>query len=128
MLSVLDTSVLIGNAPMHIDGDLAISAVSVAELHFGVLVAGDDRVRASRLARLSAIQSVFDPLPVDGFVASSYGILAAATVAAGRKREGRSLDVMIAATAHAHHARLITANPRDVQHLADYLDIVAVTV
>jgi toxin FitB len=128
MLSVLDTSVLIGNAPTQLEGDLAISAVSVAELHFGVLVAGDDRVRASRLARLSAIQSVFDPLPVDGLVASSYGMLAAATVAAGRKREARSLDVMIAATAHAHHARLVTANAHDVQHLADYLEIVAVTV
>ena len=31
---------------------------------------------------------------------------------------------MIAATAHAHGARLITANPEDVRHLGDLLEIV----
>ena len=126
MLSILDTSILIGVEPSTIQGDLAISAVSIAELHFGVLNAGSDEVRGKRLARLSAIQSVFSPLPVDEFVASSYGILAAATVSAGRKRQARSMDLMIAATAHAHQARLVTANPKDVEHLRGLVDIFAV--
>ena len=123
MLSILDTSVLIAERPSPIEGDIGVSVVSIAELHFGVLVAADDDSRARRLARLSAILRAFDPLPVDPAVASSYGQLA--TVRAGRKANARSLDLMIAATAHAHGARLVTANPDDVRHLADLVEIVA---
>ncbi len=124
MLSVLDTSILISERTAPIEGEIAISVVSIAELQFGVLVAPDDERRAHRLARLSAIVRSFEPLPVDGAVAASYGELAAATHRAGRKASARSLDLMIAATAHAHGARLITANPEDVRHLGDLLEIV----
>jgi predicted nucleic acid-binding protein len=126
-LSVLDTSVLIAERAAPIEGDLGISVVSVAELQFGVLVAPDDERRAHRLARLSAILRGFEPLPVDSAVAASYGELAAATHRAGRKATARSLDLMIAATAHAHGARLVTANLGDVQHLSGLIDIVAAT-
>lgn len=126
MLSVLDTSILIAEHVVAIDGEIAISVVSVAELQFGVLAAPDDLKRAHRLARLSAILHSFDPLPVDAAVAASYGQLAAATHRAGRKSSARSLDLMIAATAHAHGARLITANAVDVHHLADLLEIISV--
>lgn len=125
MLSILDTSVLIAERPAPIDGDIGVSVVSIAELQFGVLVVADDESRARRLARLSAILRAFDPLPVDPAVAASYGQLAAATVRAGRKASARSLDLMIAATAMAHGARLVTANPDDVSHLGDLLEIVA---
>ena len=101
MLSVLDTSILISERTAPIEGEIAISVVSIAELQFGVLVAPDDERRAHRLARLSAIVRSFEPLPVDGAVAASYGELAAATHRAGRKAGARSLDLMIAATAHA---------------------------
>jgi len=124
MLSVLDTSILIAQAPVPIDGDIAISVVSIAELQFGVLVATDDERRAHRLARLSAILRGFEPLPVDAAVAASYGELAAATHRAGRKATARSLDLMIAATAHAHGARLVTANIQDVEHLNGLLEII----
>lgn len=124
MLSVLDTSILISERTAPIEGQIAISVVSIAELQFGVLVAPDDERRAHRLARLSAIVRSFEPIPVDGAVAASYGELAAATHRAGRKAGARSLDLMIAATAHAHGARLITANIEDVRHLGDLLDIV----
>ena len=124
MLSVLDTSILISERTAPIEGEIAISVVSIAELQFGVLVAPDDERRAHRLARLSAIVRSFEPLPVDGAVAASDGELAAATHRAGRKAGARSLDLMIAATAHAHGARLITANPEDVRHLGDLLEIV----
>ena len=124
MLSVLDTSILIAESPARVDGDIAISVVSIAELQFGVLVAPDDERRAHRLARLSAILRNFEPLPVDSSVAASYGELAAATYRAGRKATACSLDLMIAATAHAHGARLVTSNVDDVKHLARLIEIV----
>ena len=123
-LSILDTSVLIAERPAPIEGELGISVVSVAELQFGVLVAPDDQRRAHRLARLSAILRNFEPLPVDAAVAASYGELAAATHRGRRKATARSLDLMIAATAHAHGARLVTANVVDVHHLSDLVEIV----
>ena len=61
MLSVLDTSVLIGAGVAAIPGQLAISVVSIAELQFGVLVAPSDQQRAHRLARLTALTRVFEP-------------------------------------------------------------------
>lgn len=127
MKSVLDTSVLIAYSLNPIDGDIAISMISIAELQFGVLVAPDDERRATRLARLSSILRAFEPLPVDAKVAASYGQLAAATHRAGRKATARSLDLMIAATAHAHGARLITSNIDDVRHLDGLIEIVEVS-
>jgi hypothetical protein len=124
MLSVLDTSILIAAAAVPVEGDIAISIVSIAELQFGVLIAPDDDRRAHRLARLSAVLRSFEPLPVDAAVAASYGELAAATHRAGRKATARSLDLMIAATAHAHGARLVTANVDDVKHLDGLVEIV----
>ena len=126
MISILDTSILIADSPPRIEGAIAISVVSMAELQFGVLVAPDDERRAHRLARLSAILRSFEPLPVDASVAVSYGELAAATHRAGRKATSRSLDLMIAATAHAHGARLVTSNASDVIHLADLVEILEV--
>ena len=122
MLSVLDTSILIAEAAVPVEGDIAISIVSIAELQFGVLVAPDDERRAHRLARLSAILRNFEPLPVDAAVAASYGELAAATFSAGRKATARSLDLMVAATDHG--ARLVTSNVDDVQHLDALIEIV----
>jgi len=124
MLSVLDTSILIAEAADPVEGDIAISVVSIAELQFGVLIAPNDDRRAHRLARLSAILRGFEPLPVDAAVAASYGALAAATHRAGRKATARSLDLMIAATAHAYGARLVTANVDDVKHLDGLVEIV----
>jgi predicted nucleic acid-binding protein len=69
VLSILDTSVLIAEHPAPIEGEIAISVVSIAELQFGVLVAPDDDRRARRLARLSRVLGSFEPLPVDAAVA-----------------------------------------------------------
>lgn len=124
MLSILDTSVLVAERPQAVDGDIAISIVSIAELQFGVLVAPDEQRRAHRLARLSAILRNFEPLVVDAGVAASYGQLAAATHTVGRKSTARSLDLMIAATAHAHGARLVTSNVADVEHISHLVEIV----
>jgi predicted nucleic acid-binding protein len=58
---------------------VAISSVSLAELHLGVLVARSDASRAERLRRFAVIERAFDALPVDKVVAREYGRLATAT-------------------------------------------------
>lgn len=124
--AILDTSVVIADRVAPIPGVLAISAVTLAELHFGVLVANTSQVRAERLRRLSILQQHFDALPVDEAVAVSYGRLAAAVVDAGRQPRRRVMDLLIAATAHAHTARLYTRNAGDFAGLEDLIAVVAV--
>jgi len=126
MIAVLDTSVLIAADVPPLAGDLAISSASLAELHFGVLVARDLDVRTERLRRLSVLQAHFSPLPVDEAVAASYGALAAAVAAAGRQPRARVMDLLVAATAHAHSARLYTRNAEDLRGLEELLDIAPV--
>ncbi len=126
MRAVLDTSVLIATDVPELEGELAISAASLAELHFGVLVTGDPTIRAERLRRLSHLQRTFDPLPVDDVVAASYGELAAAVAGAGRQPRARVMDLLIAATAHAHDARLYTRNAADLIGIAGLVDVVEV--
>jgi predicted nucleic acid-binding protein len=124
--AILDTSVVIATDIAPLEGELAISAISLAELHFGVLVAKERKVRAERLRRLLVLRRTFDALPLDDAVAESYGQVAAAAVDAGRQPRARSMDLLIAATAHAHSARLYTRNLDDFHGLDDLVDIVAV--
>jgi toxin FitB len=124
--ALLDTSVVIGTDVPSLEGELAISAVTLAELHFGVLVTRDSATRAERLRRLSALQRQFDALPLDDSVAASYGEIAAAVVEAGRQPRARTMDLLIAATAHAHSARLYTRNPGDFTGADKHVEIVTV--
>lgn len=123
MKAILDTSVVIATDVDPLEGDLAISAITLAELHFGVLVAKTQRLRAERLRRLLAIQRDFDALPMDHTVAASYGQIAASVVDVGRQPRARAMDLLIAATAHAHSARLYTRNADDFRGLEDLIDI-----
>ncbi|MEX5637812.1 type II toxin-antitoxin system VapC family toxin [Parafrankia sp. FMc2] len=123
---VLDTSVLVATDVTPIPGELAVSVISIAELQFGILVAKTPQARATRLARLSAIQRRFDPLPVDDAVADSYGRLAARVVEVGRQPRARTMDLLIAATAHAHAASIYTRNAADLAGLEDLLRIVTI--
>ena len=124
MRGILDTSVVIATDVGPLEGELAISAATLAELHFGVLVARERAVRAERLRRLSFLQRRFDALPVDEAVAASYGQLAAAVVDAGRRPRARVIDLLIAATAHAHSARLYTRNLDDFVGLDGLVEVV----
>ena len=110
----------------HWKGIFAISTASLAELHFGVLVTVDPTIRAERLRRLSDLQRKFDALPVDDDVAISYGQLAAAVANTGRQPRSRVMDLLIAATAHAHDARLYTRNAADFVGIENLIEIVAV--
>jgi predicted nucleic acid-binding protein len=83
-------------------------------------------VRSERLRRLLVVERKFDALPVDSAVAASYGQIAAAVVDSGRQPRARSMDLLIAATAHAHSARLYTRNAVDFGGLGQLVDVVAV--
>ena len=126
MKAILDTSVVLSTGLQRLEGELAISSATLAELHFGVLVTTDPTVRAERLRRLSVLQRTFDAVPIDDAVAASYGMLAAAVASAGRTPRGRVMDLLIAATAHTHGARLYTRNADDLIGIESLVDIVAV--
>ena len=120
---LLDASVLIAEDVSPLPGQLAISVISIAELQFGVLVATSAEIRAIRLTRLSRLQRRFDPLPVDDAVADSYGQLAAHVAASGRQPRARTMDLLIAATAHVHGAVLYTRNADDFRGLESFIAI-----
>ncbi|MGH3322484.1 MAG: type II toxin-antitoxin system VapC family toxin [Streptosporangiaceae bacterium] len=126
MRAILDTSVVIATDVAPLAGELAISAVTLAELHFGVLVAKEPSVRAERLRRLSILQRRFDALPMDDAVAVSYGQVAAAVVDSGRQPRARAMDLLIAATARAHSARIYTRNAEDFVGADSLVEVVAV--
>ncbi|TDO43115.1 hypothetical protein EV643_11948 [Kribbella sp. VKM Ac-2527] len=126
MKALLDTSVLIEGLDDPIEAELAISTVSLAELHFGVLVAKSPEIRAARLRRLAGIERAFEALPVTDAVARTYGSLAATVAAAGRQPRARAFALLIAATAATHEAALYTRNPKGFQSLHDLVEVIAV--
>jgi len=109
-----------------LSGELAISTASLAELHFGVLVTAEASVRAQRLRRLTELGRRFDALPVDELVAASYGQITTAVAKVGRQPRARVMDLLIAATAHAHEASLYTSNAADLVGVEDLIDIISV--
>jgi predicted nucleic acid-binding protein len=120
--ALLDTSVLIGDEPPPPDLEAAISVASLAELHFGVLVAADDDERARRTARLGAIEATFDPLPITTEVARVWGQLAAAVALRGGRPRRRQIDLAIAATAAVERVPLLTFDVADLQIVEDLVD------
>ncbi len=123
MRVVLDTSVLIATQPLPSGSQAAISVVSLAELHFGVLVAADEDARALRASRLGAIEARFpDPLALDDRVAREWGRLQAAVARRGGKPRGRMADLAIGATANVYGAVLLTLNLKDFALIDDLVD------
>jgi predicted nucleic acid-binding protein len=118
MRVVLDTSVLIGDEPPP-DVESAISVASLAELHFGALVAEDDDERAVRTERLGTIEATFDPLPITAEIAREWGRLAAAVRQRGGQPRRRAIDLAIAATANILRVPLLTYDIADFQIISD---------
>lgn len=125
---LLDTGTLIQVGDLQ-PGDLParplISAVTLAELSVGPLVATTPGERAARQAHLQLAEATFDPLPFDAQAARAFGRVAASLRASGRTSTARSYDAMIAAIALANRLPLYTANPRDFTGI-DGLEVVAV--
>jgi toxin FitB len=120
--ALLDTSVLIGaESPGMLEG--AISAASLAELHFGVLFARDPDERARRAQRLGIIEATFDPLPIDAAVAREWGRLAAAVAERGAQPRRRAMDLAIAATANVAGVPLVTHHKADFRLIEDLVEV-----
>lgn len=123
---ILDTSVLIAREEepeIEVPLEIAISVVTLAELHYGVLIAKDDLTRQRRLSRLGAIEASFQPLPVDSAVARAFGVISHAVKAAGRQPRSRIMDLLIAATALAHNMPIYTRNANDFEGLRSLIDV-----
>lgn len=127
---LIDTSVVIdldAIDPDRLPGELAISAMTMAELAAGPHATKDAGERARRQDRLQRTEATFEPLPVDSQVARAYGLVYAAVAATGRKARGRrATDLFIAATALAADLPLYTRNPSDFAGLSELLEIIAV--
>ncbi|MEO7083899.1 MAG: type II toxin-antitoxin system VapC family toxin [Gemmatimonadaceae bacterium] len=128
---ILDTSTVI-LLPRIEDATLLpeeplITAITLAELTVGPLVASTDEERAARQAHLQQAEADFEPLPFDADAARAFGRVAASLRRSGRKTAARSYDAMIAATAIANDLPLYTCNPSDFGEI-DGLDVVAVPV
>jgi hypothetical protein len=127
---LIDTSVVIDLGRIDagdLPSEIAISAVTLAELAAGPHATGDSAERARRQDRLQRVEATFEALPVDAAVARAYGRVYAAVVAAGRKARGRrAFDLLIAATALSGELPLYTCNPRDFAELVTLVEVVAV--
>jgi tRNA(fMet)-specific endonuclease VapC len=126
---VLDTStlILLGRITA-IDAlpDAAfITAVTLAEMSVGPLVATTDEDRVARQAHLQAAEADFDPLPFDAAAARAFGGVAASLRRSGHKATARAYDAMIAATAVAAGLPVYTCNPSDFIGI-DGLEVVEV--
>jgi predicted nucleic acid-binding protein len=127
---LIDTSVVIDLDQIdagRLPSELAISALTMAELAAGPHATGDGGERARRQDRLQRAEAAFDPLPFDGDSARAYGRIYAAVAAIGRKARGpRAVDLLIAATALAANLPLYTRNIDDFRGIEHVLTVVAV--
>lgn len=127
---LLDTSVMLDLEridPEALPAEVAVSAVTFAELAAGPHATTDPEERARRQDRLQRLEATFEPLPVDGAVARAYGRVFAAVAASGRKARGRhAFDLLIAATALAADLPVYTRDPGDLEGLGGLVAVVAV--
>ena len=90
-------------------GDVVMSAITFAELEFGVIVS------ANRARERRSLSSLIEDIPVaafDGPAALSYGPIRAGS----KERKTGHLDKLIAAHAISLNSILVTNNERDFQH------------
>lgn len=108
---MLDTSVFIASEsgrPLNEDvlpEEAAVSVVTLAELHAGVLAARDTQTRARRMATLDILNDV-EILPVDADVARIWAQLRVSLAETGRRINVN--DLWIAATAARHRLPVVS--------------------
>jgi predicted nucleic acid-binding protein len=127
---LLDTSVVVDwHDPVVVAAlpdQMAISAITAAELAAGPHLAASAVEAAKRQARLQEVEAKLEPLRFDGTVARSYGLMVAAAVGQGRKPRSRFAYLLIAATAHANGLDLYTRNGDDFAGLEGLVDVIAI--
>lgn len=134
MRGLLDTNVLILRNridPDELPDEMAISAITLAELSAGVhLISGDNahvaEERARRADVLQRAENEFDPIPFETEAARAFGRISAAVQARGRTPRRRIADLMIASTAAATKLPLYTTNPDDFVGLGGIVRVVVV--
>jgi tRNA(fMet)-specific endonuclease VapC len=126
---LLDTStvILLGriSPTASLPEESLVSAITLAELSVGPLVAATDDERAARQAHLQQAEADFEPVPFDAAAARAFGRVAAALRSSGRKPTARAYDALIAATAISNQLPLYTCNPADFAGISE-LTVVAV--
>jgi predicted nucleic acid-binding protein len=127
---LIDTSVVLDLERLDPEGlpiEIAISALTLAELAAGPHVASDAKERGVRQDRLQRAEAAFDALPFDAAAARGYGRVYSAVVSTSRKARGaRAVDLLIAATAAAAALPLYTRNVDDFRGLDDVVVVVGV--
>lgn len=131
MKAVLDTNVLLlGLTPPAEYTELKASSLTWGEIRRGIgLRRGEgDNLTALRYENhYNVLRMAFGAgLPFDDACAASFQSVVELTHAAGRDSKGRIIDLMIAATAIAHQADLVTHNPKDFVGLDSLLNVVEV--
>lgn len=127
--ALLDTSVVIDPPAQGIASfadEVSISAVTVAELHYGVGASTDAVEQLHRRQRLQLVLDMYEVLPFDAEVAEFYGLLANIVRQSGRNPRPRRMDLLIAATALRHGYSLATRNGADLRHLERVLTVIDV--
>jgi predicted nucleic acid-binding protein len=128
---VLDTSTVILLSrltdPTVLPVEPMITAVTLAELSAGPLLASSDDERAARQAHVQQAEADFDPLPFDAQAARAFGRVTLSLRRSGRKANARAFDALIAATALAHDLPIYTGNAADFAGI-DGLVVVEVPV
>lgn len=128
---VIDTSTVILlqrlTDPEVLPSEPLITAITLAELAVGPLVAEGEDERATRQAHLQQAETDFIPLPFDAAAARAFGGVAASLRRSGRKAAARTYDAMIAATAIANDLPVYTCNPGDFAEI-DRLEVFPVPV
>lgn len=111
--------------PSQLPMEVAVSALTMAELAAGPHATNDPEERGRRQDRLQRAEATFDPLPFDTDAARAYGRIFSAVMATGRKARGaRALDLLIAATALAASLPLYTRNGDDLLALDGLVEVV----
>lgn len=125
---IVDTRVLIAGererralaAFVQPDDDLALAAVTIAELRVGVELA-DVAHRAARAAYVERVLETLPIVPYDAVVAEAHAVLLAHARRVGRPRGAH--DLLIAATAVATGRALLSLDRR-----AEFADLPGVDV